>query len=173
MATTCPCGAQLPVPTGRSRPPKYCSSACRQRAYRRRQLPAEMTSRARWIRRDAAKRPLTIDGRLASVTDPTTWSTYSVAKASTVGTGLGFVLGDGVGCIDLDHCIDSRGIADWAQAVLDEHRRTAILVERSMSGTGIHIVLPLDEAPGRRIRDGRSIEIYSRDRYIAVTGDRL
>ena len=87
---------------------------------------------------------------------------------------MGIVLGDGLGCIDLDHCFVGGKLATWAKAIVDQHRDEAYLVERSMSGEGVHIFLPLEEARGRKIRDGEvSVEIYSRERYIAVTGDRL
>ena len=133
-----------------------------------------MTRRARWVRHDESKVPLTIFGGPASVVDPRTWTTYERAAASSVGAGFGVVLGGGLGCIDLDNCIADGRIAPWAQAIIDEHRNEAVLVERSMSGAGIHVFLPMAEARGRRIVDGeRHIEIYSRERYIAVTGDRI
>lgn len=155
----------------------FCSSPCRQRAYRARQrrgVPVEMTRRNRWVRHDADKVPLTLFGMPASVVDPRTWTSYAKANASTVGTGLGIVLGDGLGCIDLDHCIDGRKVAPWAREIIDQHRSEAVLIERSMSGNGVHIFLPMAEGRGSRVRDGeRNIETYSRERYIAVTGDRL
>lgn len=133
-----------------------------------------MTGRARWVRRSVAKVPLTAFGGVASVTDPRTWTTHEKASRSLVGAGMGFVLGDGIGCIDLDHCIRGGKVAPWAQQIIDTHRKDALLIERSMSGEGVHIFLPMAEGPGEKIRDGeRNIEVYSRDRYIAVTGDRL
>lgn len=166
------CGFRIPLP---HRPDaKYCRAACRQKAHRarRRPLPAALTTRARWVRHDAEKRPLTLLGTLASVTDPRTWTTYERARTSSVGVGLGVVLGDGLGCIDLDHCLDGGRIAGWARDIVDEHRGAAHLIEVSRSGEGLHIFLPMDEGPGRRVRDGRNVETYSRGRYIAVTGDR-
>src|SRR5699024_11599986 len=81
---------------------------------------------------------------------------------------------DGLGCIDLDDCIVDGVLADWAQRWVDGYREDAVLIERSFSGRGVHIFLPLAEGPGRRIRNGvENVEIYSRGRYIAVTGDRL
>ena len=168
------CSARIPLP--RRRDARFCSAACRQKAYRqraRRGIPVEMTARPRWVRHDAHKVPLTLFGGPASVVDPRTWTTYEKAAASTVGTGLGIVLGDGLGCIDLDHCIEGGVLAPWAAEVLDEWRDRAVFIERSMSGTGLHIFAPMPEGPGRRIRDGeRNIEIYPRARYIAVTGRR-
>lgn len=174
------CGSVIPVPHRADA--RFCGSACKQAAYRARHrpLPAELTERARWVRWELQERrgrstkvPLTIFGGPASATDSRTWTTYVKAKDSAVGDGLGIVLGDGLGCIDLDDCLDGERITLWAHEVLAEHRGHALLIERSQSGRGIHIFLPLPEAPGHRIRDGRNIETYSRGRFIAVTGDRL
>ena len=167
------CGDRIPLPARSDA--RFCSNACWQRAYRRRRtpIPAEMTRRPRWVRHDAHKVPLTLFGGPASVVDPRTWTTFEKAQASTVGAGLGIVLGDGLGCIDLDDCIEGGVLAPWAAEVLDEWRDRAVFIERSMSGTGLHIFAPMPEARGRRVRDGAvKIETYSRERYIAVTGQR-
>ena len=168
------CHVRLPL-TLASRA-KFCSAACRQKAYRqrsRRGLPAEMTRRPRWVRHDASKMPMTLFGGPASVVDPRTWTTYEKAAASTVGTGLGIVLGDGLGCVDLDECFIGGRLAPWAREVVDEWRDRAVFMEVSMSGRGLHLYAPMAEAKGSRIRDGeRKIEIYSRERYMAVTGKR-
>lgn len=151
---------------------RTCSPRCRQRASRsRRALSAEMTSRRRWVRRDERKVPLTADtGRPASSTDPATWSDYAAARDSRVGSGLGYVLaeGDGIVCIDLDHCIDADGeLAGWAREILD--RCPPTMVETSPSGTGLHIWGRGHVPHGRRIRkDGAAVEIYGQGRYIAL-----
>lgn len=166
------CNSRIPLP--RRSDARYCSPACRQAAYRARRdpIPAQMRERARWVRHDARKRPLTATGRPASVTDPSTWCTYAEARASTAGTGVGIVLGNGLGCIDLDDAIRPDGtVKPWAQEVLDEYGPDSILTEVSMSRRGLHLFLRMDEAPGRRIREGDvKIEAYSRARFIAVTG---
>ena len=153
------------------------------RAYRARKraratkvaIPPCMRNRARWIRHDEEKRPLTTHGWYASVRKPSTWTSYARSRDSEVGVGMGYVLGEGIGCIDLDDVIDGRGrLAEWAARYIDRFRERAILVERSRSGRGVHIFLRMEEARGRRIREpGRKIEIYSQGRYIAVTGDRI
>jgi primase-polymerase (primpol)-like protein len=131
-----------------------------------------MTAKARWIRRNRRKVPLTVTGRNASSTDSATWSEYKVARRSNVGAGLGFVLGDGIGCIDLDHCISDGVVAGWAREVLDSCPAT--YVEVSQSGEGLHIFGLLPEGAGRNIRSGdRAVEFYSAGRYIAVTGNRF
>jgi primase-polymerase (primpol)-like protein len=167
------CGQALPV-GGRGRVPTYCSGRCRVAAHRARTaLPAEMTKRETWVRRTERKVPVTTAHRPASVTDPSTWTTYAKARASRVGAGLGFVLdGSGIVCIDLDHCIDGGEVASWAREILD--RLPATYIELSPSGTGLHIFGRGHVATGRRIRrgDGSAIEIYGERRYIAVTGDR-
>lgn len=133
-----------------------------------------MTSQRRWVRRSKRKMPLTVEGAAASSTDPGTWTTHAAAKRSRVGAGLGFVLaGDGIVCVDLDHCIDASGrLAGWARRILD--RMPATFVEVSPSGTGLHIFGRGWVGRGRRIRSGdRSVEVYDRGRYIAVTGQRF
>lgn len=154
---------------------RFCSGRCRVAAYRAtRQLPAELTSRDRWVRRTARKMPLSVTGKPASSTDPATWSSYEAVKASTVGVGMGYVLaeGDGLVCIDLDHALDERGQAlPWAARILES--LPATFTEVSVSGRGLHVFGLAPSARGRKVRRGEvAIEMYSRGRYIAVTGNR-
>ena len=145
----------------------YCSTRCRVAAHRRPSVPVELARRPRWVRRNHAKLPMMVNARVASVSDPSTWASYAAVKRSEVGAGLGFVLnGDGIGCIDLDSCVSGGVIAGWAQEILDANPGT--FTELSPSGTGLHIWGLLDSAPGRRVRDGRNIEVYSQGRYIAL-----
>ncbi|MFS0718852.1 bifunctional DNA primase/polymerase [Arthrobacter sp. 1P04PC] len=132
-----------------------------------------MTGRTRWVRRTSTKRPVTIAGKPASATDPSTWASYADAKASSAGVGLGFVLGDGIGCIDLDHCLDGGVLADWAAEYIRTFSEAVIFAEVSQSGEGVHLFIEAPEGPGRKIRDGRNIERYTSGRYIAVTGNKL
>src|SRR5690606_1666864 len=112
------CGERLTI-AGRGRTPRYCSARCRVAAHRARWIPVELTSRARWVRHEG-KRPITPAGRAASSTDPRTWSTYREAARSKAGDGLGFVLGAGIGCLDLDNCLDERGRPnEVARRILD------------------------------------------------------
>lgn len=146
---------------------KFCSPKCGTYYRRLGALPKELTSRARWVRRSGRKVPLMANGRVASSTDPETWTSYAKAKASIAGVGLGFVLnGDGIGCLDLDSCISDGRVEPWAREILDANPNT--FVELSASGEGLHIWGLLESMPGRRIRDGRNLEIYSTGRYIAM-----
>lgn len=171
------CEVALPV-AGRGPVPRFCSTRCRVAAHRARQaeaaLPAELTGRRRWVRRDERKAPRTMDGGFASVASPATWASHDEARASKAGVGLGYVLADddGVVCIDLDHCLDNGGLASWARAILD--RCPATYIEVSPSGDGLHIWGLGKVERGRRIRrGGESIEIYGQSRYVAVTGRRF
>lgn len=123
-----------------------------------------MTSRPRWTRRDG-KRPVTTAGRCASSTDTSTWTTLREVLDSRTGDGIGFMLGGGVGCIDLDHCLDGGRVSPLARRVLDALPDT--YVEVSPSGTGLHVFGLLPERAGRKVA---GVEVYSRARFMTVTG---
>jgi primase-polymerase (primpol)-like protein len=124
------------------------------------------------VRVSASKVPLRLDGRPASSTDPAAWCSYQAAKLSAVGIGLGFVLnGDGVACVDLDHCLEGGQLVPWAVELLAMLPGTYI--EVSPSGTGLHVWGTGFTGAGRRIRDHRQVEVYGRGRYITVTGERF
>lgn len=164
------CGGELPLLANRDA--RFCSTRCRVAAHRARRqpIPAELRSQPRWIRHSAIKVPLTTTGRSASSTDAATWTTFAAASASHVGAGLGFVLnGDGIVCIDLDHCVDASGrIAEWAQQIVDASAGTYI--EVSPSGAGLHVWGRGETRRGRRIRsEDRAIEVYGDGRYLTVT----
>ncbi|MEU6725478.1 bifunctional DNA primase/polymerase [Nonomuraea wenchangensis] len=133
-----------------------------------------MRDKDRWVRYSKKKVPLQTHRKVASSTDPATWTSYARAKRSKVGVGLGFVLnGDGIVCVDLDHCIEDGVVASWARDILDRIPRT--YVEVSPSGTGLHVFGLGRVTVGRRIRrgDGTRIEVYGTGRFIAVTGSRF
>ena len=154
---------------------RFCSGACRVAAHRADLgLPSELVSTPNWVRYSSKKVPLRIDGRAASPTDPRTWSTYADAVSSTVGAGVGYVLdGSGLACIDLDHCLDEKGRPlSWVVPILEKCPRT--YVEISPSRTGLHLwgFGLLDS--GRRITvDGGTVEAYSSQRYLTITGERF
>lgn len=174
------CGQTMPLARADAR---YCGGACRvaaHRAAKSARFPARMTGRSRWMRYRLAVRggkttkvPTTVAGRNASSTNPATWTDFDTARHSDVGAGLGFALGDGVGCIDLDHCIDEHGkVADWARNIIAAAGAT--FMEVSQSGHGIHIFGLLPERAGRNLRSqGATVEVYSTGRFIAVTGRRF
>lgn len=108
-----------------------------------------------------------VDGRPGSSTDPKTWATFAEVQRGA-GDGFGVMLGEGLACYDLDHCLDGGKLADPRAA--DVLRRVKpIYAEVSMSGDGLHLFVRAPEGPGYK-RDG--VEFYSRARFIAVTGNR-
>lgn len=144
------------------------------RAAKANPIPAELRTRDRWVRHSATKVPLTTAGKAASSTNPRTWTTYAEASSSSAGVGLGFVLdGDGVVCIDLDHCFDDEGaLLPWAQGIVDEAGPT--FVEVSPSGQGLHIWGLADVRQGRKLRRGDlAAEVYGNGRFLTVTGRRF
>lgn len=151
---------------------KFCTQKCGT-YYRRKvnSLPKLMKNERRFVRFTSKKRPITVAGKSASSTNAETWSTHKEAVAATVGEGIGFVLGAGFACIDLDHCIVDGELAPWAAAVVAANPGTYMEVSRSREG--LHIFGLLPEGPGRKIRDGRNIEVYSSGRYIALTNNRF
>lgn len=158
------------------RPKRFCSDRCRLvnhrrmvRAKRGWKVPSELVEERRWVRR-VGKRPVTVDGGAASVTDPTTWATLGAVLGSSRGDGIGFVLGAGLACVDLDGALDGEGnVTREAQRVLDLAPNT--WVEVSPSGRGLHVWGFLPEGPGRvKSVGGQAVEIYSRARYMTVTG---
>lgn len=77
--------------------------------------------------------------------------------------------GDGIACIDLDHCLDGGALAPWAQEIVDKLPPT--YVEVSPSGDGLHVFGVADFKGGRKVRVGdHKVEMYADRRYIAVTG---
>lgn len=175
------CGKSI---AGKRAGAKWCSTSCRVMAARaRKRFPVEMISADCWVRfklvprknGKLAKVPIQLDGRNASSTDSATWTSFKAAQASSVGDGLGWVLGNGIGCLDLDQCLVGGVLAGWAREVVEEHKEAALLIEVSPSGSGVHIFLPMEPGKGSVVRDGRNIEVYPPDsgRYICVTGNRL
>lgn len=136
------------------------------------QIPAELRALPRWTRHDS-KRPIMVDGRPASSTDPATWTTYLEAKASTAGDGLGFVLdGDGIVGVDLDHCVVDGVISPGALEILDLLPDT--YTELSPSGHGLRVFCRATVTKGRRFTShGCAIEVYGSGRFLTVTGNRL
>lgn len=170
------CGKAFDGLRGGGFTPKYCSGACRAKQYRLGKkrnaeggIPEGMRSLRRWVRCDERKRPVGPDGVPVSWTDPSAWMTFLQASEASYGVGRGFVLGEGVGCIDLDDCIGSGGALSLvASNVL--RRNPGAYVERSQSGRGLHVFGGLADVSVRE----KGFEVYGGSgakRFIWVTGD--
>lgn len=81
----------------------------------------------------------------------------------------GFVLnGDGIVCLDLDHCLVDGELTERGAEILA--RCPSTYVEVSLSGTGLHVWGRGEVPKGRRLP---GVEVYGTGRYIAVTGKRF
>ena len=168
------CGETLAKPA-RGRVPRFCGTRCRVAAHRKQTtfyVPAEMQDADRWILHKD-KRPLGLDGYWISIHDSSEWATHKDAKASDRGDGIGFVLnGDGIVCIDLDHCMANGKPNQKAQALIESLPRT--FIEVSPSGRGLHIWGYGSIDTGKKFeRDGLSVEVYGNQRFLTVTGNPL
>jgi KaiC/GvpD/RAD55 family RecA-like ATPase len=155
-------------------------------------IPQQLRDRSQWVvwktvARDgkSTKVPFIPGGGMAKTNDPETWSDFEFCRANVDGySGLGFVFTDDdpfIG-IDLDGCRnpDTGEVSEWAKEIVT---RFGSYAEISPSKSGVKIWcagewpftggqktlidLPAvsDKPPG--------IEVYSRLRYFAVTGQRL
>lgn len=164
MRTCESCGCELHRPK-RGPAPRTCGQRCRKRLSRTRQIsgpyPEAMRRKSRWTAA-AGKRPVRTDGAPASSTNPRTWTRFTDVRHRP----HGFMCGAGIGCIDLDHCLDDHGRPNTHAARILALNPDAY-VEISVSGTGLHIFGLRDRAPGIR-RPG--LEVYSQGRFIRTTG---
>ena len=124
-----------------------------------------------------SKVPFQTNGRKASTTKPTTWTTYEVVCEAVQekhfdGIGFVFTANDPFAGIDLDNCIDKEGnVADYAKKIIFALESYS---EYSPSGNGVHIILKGQVPKGGINRkhgiDGLyPIEIYDRGRFFTVT----
>ncbi len=120
------------------------------------------------------------NGNLAASTDAATWGSFIEAveacrqDSNLAGVGFVFTPNDPYCGVDLDDSIDpeSGQLKPWAAqfvALLDSY------TEVSPSGTGVKVFIKANK-PGSRCRKGYEdgeVEIYDRDRFFTVTGQRL
>lgn len=139
-------------------------------------IPSELRALPQWVlwryedvgAKKPTKIPYSINGRLASVNEITSWCSFDDAVSYSANySGIGFVFTDSdpYTFIDLD---DTQG----DQAALDRqikiYREFDSYAEISPSGKGLHIIVRGTVPSGRR----RSfIELYSSLRYATFTGN--
>lgn len=110
--------------------------------------------------------------RKASSTDPSTWATFddareaSTALAGVAGIGVVLTSAARISCIDLDRVLSGGELDVRAKTIVE---RCDSWTEVSPSGTGLHVFVRGIVPTAIK---GDQIEIYSTDRYIAVTGHR-
>jgi hypothetical protein len=159
-------------------------------------IPNEMKTYRQWVcwryqwhtddwkhERKPTKIPYSIDGRLASVTDPSTWATFDEVVAMMFGcdtpvehfvtisasgfSGIGFVLtlADPYTICDLDNTHGDQIALERQMKVFQEFDSYS---ESSPSGHGLHIIVKGSIPKGRR---RAFIELYSNERYMTMTGN--
>lgn len=141
-------------------------------------IPAELRALRQWIlwryedkgAKKPTKVPYSINGTLASVTDPSTWASFDEAfNALQFGSydGLGFVFtaNDDYTGVDLDDC---EGNAVDQDRQLKLFRALDSYSEISPSGKGLHVIAKGRVPQGRR---RAHIEVYSSERYFTMTGN--
>lgn len=144
-------------------------------------IPAELRALPQWVvwryeDTDSGK-PTKVPysprtGRLASVTDPSTWSTFDEARAAVEnaalqynGTGFVFTDTDPFAFIDLD---DPQGDQATYERQLKVYHEFDSYSEVSPSGKGLHIIVKGHIPAGRR---RSNIEVYASLRYATMTGN--
>jgi putative DNA primase/helicase len=148
-----------------------------------RAIPAELRERQQWVvyrleERDGktTKVPYraTDPNRPASSTDPASWSTFADAVACSAADGVGFVFTEDdpyVG-VDLDHVYVDGELHPAADAIV---RLLDSYTERSVSGTGVHIIVRGELRGGRNRTKktpwGHDFETYDRGRYFCMTAE--
>lgn len=152
-------------------------------------IPAALRERSQWvcwkyIIRDGKRTKcpfIAQTGDRADPTDPTAWSSFDEAVAAwqTHGyAGIGFVFAaDDPYCgIDLDGCIDDAGsVVPAAREIIDA---LDSYTETSPSGRGVKIFIAGRKPDGvgcksKAIIGFKETEVYDRERYFTVTGQRL
>ncbi len=132
-------------------------------------LPVWQVNRAgigKWTK--VPKQP---NGKSASTTDPSTWSTFGAAFAAYLTgcfDGVGWVLRPPYTGIDFDTCFDPDG--NVQPDVLTWVRRLDSYTERSVSRTGLHVLTKTTLPPfGHKLGP---FEAYNHGRYFTVSGHR-
>lgn len=120
------------------------------------------------------KVPYQTNGKKASTTDPTTWSTYNEAKAVSDSIGIVFEPSVGIIGVDFDHCVENGKIKMNEIEKFIELCNT--YTEFSPSKTGLHLLFqcsePLQlERNKQHLTQDIAMEIYNNGRYFTYTGD--
>jgi hypothetical protein len=144
-------------------------------------VPKELQDLPQWaITVGTDKAPKTWDTHtnalhLASVTNPSTWLSFSnsvslaahIAATTQQQTYIGFIFtaNDPYGCIDLDNKTQNPDREVEFQEII---RRACSYTEVSLSGKGYHIVVKGNIGKGLR-NDSKGVELYTQERFIIFT----
>lgn len=139
-------------------------------------IPADLQKLNQWVcTKGDNKIPRNIlDFSPASSTDPTTWSSFEVAKQSVSSENcdyLGFVFNDnGIVGIDIDDGYGDDGFL--SDIAIDIIGKCKSYTEKSKSGRGFHILLK-GTLPFKGKNNLKGVEIYKAARFFIMTGDTM
>lgn len=169
-------------------------------------IPEEMKQEPRWLCWGSEKVPVSVSTTLdgthfgIDVTKPANWGTFEQASAA-IGqpayikstdehfhiVGIGFVVGDGWFCVDLDGGAKHKGKEDVPDhAIQDALQTMETYAERSISGCGYHVfgkcnfsTIEAEHNKPHRGQDGEpvpesyEVEFFTRRKFIAITGRKV
>ncbi|OGZ66460.1 MAG: hypothetical protein A3C50_00150 [Candidatus Staskawiczbacteria bacterium RIFCSPHIGHO2_02_FULL_43_16] len=117
------------------------------------------------------KVPYMPNGKLASTTDPVTWSTFDeVIAAQSRFSGIGIVFTGLLLGIDVDKCLEGRDIThEQRKKIAELITRANTYTEVSPSGTGLHLFLKLTAPLNLKANRHGNFEAYTLGRYFTVT----
>jgi len=134
----------------------------------------------RWVVWHAEKRgakttkiPYSVTGKMASSTDPETWTTYEKAKAASEffsGIGVVFTPDRTLLGIDIDHVLEEgKVVGEHKKAIEKLIKEADTYTEISPSGTGLHLYLHLTEALKLEANRHSPFEAYTDGRYFTFS----
>ena len=117
-----------------------------------------------------SKLPYQTNGRMASSTDETTWSTYEQVKKESPNVGIIFSPEKTLLGVDIDHClIDNKIEHEQKEAIAQFIIESDTYSEVSPSGSGIHSFFNLTAPIQLEANRKGGFECYTSGRYFTVT----
>lgn len=136
-------------------------------------IPKELKELSNWVLSEKdSKTPYQVDTKhFAKSNKSITWSSFTDAinalnKNPNKFCGIAFAITKPYAIIDLDSSITDGNISDLSREVID---RIDSYTEKSLSGTGLHIIIKTED--NDIFIDDKPIEIYSRSHFMTLTGD--
>ena len=169
------------------------------------QIPDEMRAEKRWICWGSDKIPVSVIAAQNGIhfgidyANPDNWGTFEQATAAIGQTayiksdneyfhivGIGFVVGDGWFCTDLDGGAGHNAEEVPESAVKDAINTMNTYAEKSVSGCGYHVFgrcnfsttdaeknKPHRGQDGKPVPDSYAVEFFTRRKFIAITGRKV
>lgn len=118
------------------------------------------------------KLPYSVNGKLASSTDPKSWSTYDEVKERFENIGIVFTPEKDLLGIDIDHCLKGTNINhDEKEKIAELLIEADTYAEISPSGEGLHLFLKLSDPLTLEGNKKLPFELYTSGRYFTITNN--